>query len=124
MNIALTGLNAATLRVATSADNIANAHTTSDPKNNGGPYIPKDVVQTSQDTGGTIASVVDSDKPPVTLYNPTHPDADINGIVAFPNIDTAQELVNASEAASAYKATLNIIKSQSNLYDTLFNAFA
>jgi flagellar basal-body rod protein FlgC len=119
--IALSGINSASLRIATGANNIVNAVSTT--SKSGGPYIPQDVIQVPNILGGTIATVVDSDKPPVMLYDPTNADADANGIVSLPNIDLAAELVKIDEAAFQFKAALKMLEGQRNLGDSLLDVF-
>jgi flagellar basal-body rod protein FlgC len=121
IGISLTGLDAASLRLAVSADNVANAETTS--KENG-PYIPKDVVQISQQLGGTQAVVKNSDKAPVTSYDPGNLAANSDGLVQLPNVDLAEEAVNQLEASISYKANLQAISNQKNIFNSLFDIFA
>jgi flagellar basal-body rod protein FlgC len=43
-------------------------------------------------------------------YEPSHPAADINGYVKYPNVDKVIERVDASEAQRSYEANLSIIE--------------
>lgn len=38
------------------------------------------------------------------VYDPTHPDADENGYVSYPNVDTVTEMTNLIDASRAYEA--------------------
>ena len=44
--------------------------------------------------------------PPRLEYDPTHPDADENGMVAYPNINILTEMVNMIAASRAYEANV------------------
>jgi flagellar basal-body rod protein FlgC len=129
LNILLSGLNAASLRTSVSASNIANANSTSTRNlgesvdTNNGPYIPQDVVQINQAGGGTLATVIDSDKPPIQLYAPGHPDGDANSIVDFPNIDLAEELVKVQQSSADYKAALKAITYYQNTQEIMLDIF-
>ena len=47
---------------------------------------------------------------PIKKYEPGHPDADTDGYVSLPNIDTAIEYVNAMEASRAYEANITMME--------------
>ena len=38
------------------------------------------------------------------VYDPTHPDADENGYVMYPNVDTVTEMTNLIDSSRAYEA--------------------
>ena len=65
--------------------------------------------------GGVIAEeVVASEEPFVPVYDPSHPDADEDGYVMLPNVNSAEEMVDLMAATRAYEANvtaLNIAKS-------------
>ena len=126
VNILFSGLNAASLRTSVSANNIANARSTSELQN-GKPvnkvYVPQDVIQINQENGGTLASVTYSNKPTVSQYEPNHIAADENGIVQYPDIDLAEELVDAQQAASDYKATLKALEIYKDTQQSLLDVF-
>lgn len=44
--------------------------------------------------------------PPRQVYEPTHPSADARGYVAYPNIDTATEMVTLTGAVRSYEANV------------------
>jgi flagellar basal-body rod protein FlgC len=45
------------------------------------------------------------------VFDPQHPDADEEGMVAYPNINTAVEMVNLISAQRAYEANIAVITS-------------
>lgn len=106
-------------RIETSVENLANSRTTRTPE--GGPYRRRDVVfeavpmgesftgelsQALELRGVVVSSVEVDDGPPMLAHDPGHPDADENGMVRLPNIDSVEELVNLVAAARSYEANL------------------
>ena len=58
---------------------------------------------TREDAAGVrIAAVVTDPSPPLTRYEPGHPDADANGYVAYPAISPVTEMVDLMGASRAY----------------------
>ena len=126
VNILLSGLNAASLRTSVAANNIANARSTSEIQN-GKPvnkvFVPQDVVQVNQENGGTLASAINTGKPPISVYDPGNIAADKSGIVKLPDVDLAQELVNVQQAASEYKSTLKALEIYQNTQKSFLDIF-
>lgn len=126
LNISGSGLTAQRLRMDVISENIANIDTTRTEE--GGPYRRKMVVfETSNDfknmmiknlneyePGGVeVAEIVEDFSEFKLVYNPEHPDADENGYVSMPNVDSLKETVDIMEAYRAYQANitaLNTIK--------------
>ena len=42
------------------------------------------------------------------VYDPTHPDADEDGMVTLPNVNVVEEMVNMVNASKAYEANVSI----------------
>lgn len=130
------GLTAERLRMDVVANNIANANTTRTAE--GGPYRRQMVIlgarpsfaqalaeasgQAPQVTDGAdligrgvrVVQVVQDTRPFKLKYDPTHPDADANGYVRLPNVETVTEMVDLISATRAYEANvtaLNAFKS-------------
>ncbi len=121
LGISLSGLNAAALQLEVSANNIANAHTTSKAA---GPYVPKDVIQLSQGLGGVQSIVVDSNKPPIASFDPSNPAANAEGIVQLPNVDLVEEIGHQLEARASFMANLKAIDAQKFIQSSLFDMLA
>ena len=51
--------------------------------------------------------VTNSKRPPVLKYDPNSPDANAEGNVAYPDINTMSEMANMIEASRAYEANIN-----------------
>jgi flagellar basal-body rod protein FlgC len=104
-------------------ENLANAETTRTPE--GGPYRRKDVVFESSSVespfssvftsqlnsvgGVTVSDIVTDNSEPERRYLPGHPDADKDGYVAFPKINTAEDMVDLMNASRSYEANVSAI---------------
>lgn len=125
--IAVSGLNAASLRLSTAANNIANANDTGALQPAPGqsqPFQPQQVVQQAAPGGGTIATEVPVTPASDPAPDPNSPFANAQGLVAVPNVDTAQQLVNTQVAGVSYDANLKVIEIASQMQGYLLNIFA
>jgi len=83
--------------------NIANAETTRTAA--GGPYRRQVAVVHGSAAGGSVTAQVLADPTAGRLvYDPGHPDADANGYVHMPNVDTSTELVDLMVARRMHEA--------------------
>lgn len=117
-DISGSGMSAERFRMDLIANNIANSETTRTEE--GGPYKKRNVVfeeKTSSQfatmfsgklSGGVKVAQVVSDDSTKQVYDPSHPDADANGNVAYPKISVATEMVDMISATRAYEANLNM----------------
>ena len=48
--------------------------------------------------------------PPLSKYEPFHPDANAKGYVQYPNVNMMAEFVNALEASRSYEANVGVIE--------------
>lgn len=55
------------------------------------------------------------DRAPKLKYDPTHPDADANGYVAYPNINPVVEMADLVEATRSYQANVAAFESAKNM---------
>ena len=121
MRVSASGLDAQMKRMNTISSNIANAETTRGA--DGGPYRRKDAVMQAttdresfdeilnnkldEDVQGVMVTDIQEDqRPPRMVYNPSHPDADENGYVAMPNVNTVHEMANMISAQRSYEANV------------------
>jgi flagellar basal-body rod protein FlgC len=120
LNVSASALTAERTRIEVAVSNMANAESTRGA--NGQPYRRRDVVLASNpgDTfeealgaagavGVKVVDIVEDQSPFQRRYDPTHPDADGEGFVAMPNVDTPEEMVNMLSASRAYQANLSAI---------------
>lgn len=121
LNTSSSGLSAQRLRMNLISSNLANINTTRTPE--GGPYQRKEPIFAAQPVRQSfrdmlnsqlnselsevkVVGVVDDPRPPLSKYNPQHPDADENGYVAMPNINLMEEMVNMMSATQGYEANV------------------
>jgi len=116
IDISVSGLYAQRMRLDAIANNIANATTTRTEK--GGPYRKQEVVFQAHSgdfedgVGGVeVVGVVESPDPPKMVYDPSHPDAGPDGMVAMPNVNIVEEMVDMITATRAYEANIQAINS-------------
>ena len=107
---------------------LQNANTTSGP--DGEPYRRRQVVfeeramdfQTAlrdeqkklQSGGVRVTEIVENENPFIPVYDPSHPDANEEGYVMYPNVNTAEEVIDLMAAQRAYETNVtafNIVKS-------------
>ena len=119
-NISATGMTAQRFRTDIIAENIANVNTTS--TESGGPYRRKIVTFQEKDVtpfsqyysasknravgNGVKVSKVTEDYTTdfIMEYDPSNPDADENGYVSYPNVNTVTEMTNLIDATRSYEA--------------------
>ncbi len=114
-------LNAQKTRLDLIAQNIANAQTTRSA--DGGPYKRQVVTfeaqlanrmarggQAAGATGVKVASISNDPTPGQKIYDPRHPDADVQGMVAMPNVNVSTEMVDLITASRTYEANLSVVK--------------
>lgn len=125
IQIALSGLNAASQRASASASNIANQTTVGalDPADGAPPYAPVTVTQQTQPSGGVQASVIPSGKPAVPTYSPNSPFANQEGLIGVPDINLGEEIVNLQIAKFSYQASTKIIQTESDMQKSLLQMF-
>ncbi|CAM3956240.1 flagellar basal body rod protein FlgC [Arcobacter cloacae] len=137
-NVASSGMSAQRTRINVVSANIANAKTTHTAE--GGPYKKQQVVfedvliasnnkkTNSNDIETTnsinsdlslrgvgVKSIIQSDAKPVMKYDPTHPDANEQGYVAYPDINPVIEMVDLIEAMRSYEANVTSFNTHKNI---------
>jgi flagellar basal-body rod protein FlgC len=74
------------------------------------------LLQEATEAGGaapetvTVARVEKDHRPPKLVYEPGHPDADSQGMVATPDINMAEEMVDLITASRSFDANLAVAK--------------
>ena len=51
-------------------------------------------------------------------YDPSHPDADENGYVAYPNVNIVTEMTNLIDATRSYEANATAFEASKNMLTT------
>lgn len=121
MASSVSALTAEKLRMDVIANNLANINTTRGI--DGGPFHRKMVIfrevvdQTLKETknnkqsglGVRVAGIVEDLETPSRLYyDPSHPDADREGIVRYANVDLSTELINLMNAQRSYQINIGV----------------
>jgi flagellar basal-body rod protein FlgC len=120
MNISASGMTAQRLRMDIISQNIANINTTR--SENGQPYRRKVVTFSEKDatpfqeifmrTAGVVGAgvkatkITTDDSPMRKVFDPSHPDADEQGYVSYPNVNTVQEMTDLIDATRSYEANV------------------
>jgi len=123
MNISASALTATRVRMEVIAENMANSNTTR--TENGEPYRRKYVVfqERTEDnsfaaffnkaqnvTGGVRVLSIGTDMSEFKYdFNPSHPDADADGYVRYPNVEVVQEMTDMMSAFRAYEANITAL---------------
>jgi flagellar basal-body rod protein FlgC len=119
INSTAAALDAERIRMDVVAQNIANVNTTKGP--DGKPYQRQQVVfasvlraQQEGEAAGAqqvqIARIEKDPRPPRLVYLPGHPDANEQGMVAVPDINIHEEMVDMIAASRTYEANLAVAK--------------
>ncbi len=113
-------LEAERIRMEVISQNIANANTSRGP--DGKPYQRQEVVfeallnrqlQGAAESGGKgvmVSRITKDTVAPRLVYNPGHPDANGQGMVAMPNINVHEEMVDMIAASRSFEANLAVVK--------------
>lgn len=134
MAIAASGMAAASVSLTASASNIANMETVGPvpstgpqqpvPSNSGGVY--QAVSATTQALpGGGVTAAISNTRPGYTLaYDPSAPFANLQGMVAAPNVDPVAEAANRISAAAAFRANLAVFETANKNFKSLLDVLA
>jgi flagellar basal-body rod protein FlgC len=115
------------------ATNMANAETTHTAE--GGPFQRKEVIFSAANTSPfalqfadfqqlpnqpvpgsvRISEVVDDPAPPIMRYDPSSPDANKQGYVAYPNINPVQEMVDLMDSVRAYQLNASAVSASKQM---------
>ena len=126
--ISASGLNAQKRRLEVISSNLANAESTRTAE--GGPYRRKDVIfettpvaaaleeptQFSEIYQGVKIGKIVMDKTPLRkVFEPQHPDADVDGYVLYPNVNGVAEMVNMLSALRSYDANVTALDASKSM---------
>jgi flagellar basal-body rod protein FlgC len=118
MSIARSGLEASMLRLTASASNIANAQSTGAVPGSGSgsaAYQPVRAALSPSVGGGVQGRLVATDPAYRLTYDPASVHANADGMIAAPNVDVTDELVEQLSAKLAFEANLKVIAAASEL---------
>ncbi len=114
-------LDAERIRMDVISENIANVNTTKGL--DGKPYQRQQVVfesvlsaQQNSDSSGSVPQttqvvrIARDNRPARMVYNPSHPDANAQGMVAMPDINIHEEMVDMIASSRAYEANIAVVR--------------
>ena len=139
-NISATGMTAQQLRTDVISENIANVNTTrtsdgtpyvrkavvftektltadtavTGANSNGSSFasVLKSACNGRLGDGVKVTSVYEDTSTDMNMvYDPSHPDADEDGYVTYPNVNTVTEMTNMIDATRAYEANVTVLNS-------------
>ncbi len=125
MMISASALTAERTRMNLIASNLANANSIRTPE--GGPYKRKDAMfsamsmenpfssllnkkSQSDAKGVEVMEIMEDHNPPRLQYEPGHPDANVQGYVAYPNVNVVEEMTDMMTATKVYEANVTAAK--------------
>lgn len=122
-DIAGSGMNAQSLRLNTTASNIANAETASSSSdqvyrgrhpvfsaymlpNTSGSTLD---LNAQPSVGVGVDGIVESEAPLQMRYEPGHPKADGDGYVYYPNVNVVEEMTNMISASRSFQVNVDVM---------------
>ena len=120
--VCASGLAAQRAKMDVIVSNLANINTTRTPE--GGAYRRKTIVFSSEPLKGSFDDIlrkvkvedIMEDKESIKMvFDPAHPDADSEGIVAMPDINTVAEMADMITANRAYEACVTAFDATKNM---------
>jgi flagellar basal-body rod protein FlgC len=125
LNISASGMTAERLRMDVTSDNLANADSTTGA--NGQPYQRQEVVlqaggQNFADVLGNaqagvqVSGIVNDPTPGRQVYDPSNPDANPQGYVTMPNVNTVTEMTDLITESRSYEADTQAMTTAKQLY--------
>ncbi len=130
MDISASGLSAQRDRMNVISSNLANIHTTQTPE--GGPYRKKSIVFEAQPAKNSFEQMVqdrlseqvkavkvvgirESTRPPIKVYDPSHPDANESGYVLLPDVNLMSEMVDMISASRSFEANVTAVNASKSM---------
>jgi len=132
MHISAAGMSAQRTRMDIVAENIANAESTHTAE--GGPYRRRQVVfqaiapkqefsnvfnsafQSDQHQSVKAAYISQDKKPFREVYDPSHPDANAQGLVKMPNVNPVEEMVDMNAASRSFEANVTTLEASKRMF--------
>ena len=130
-SISASGMTAEKLRLDLTANNIANMNSTGKPNDPANPPYRRKIpvfAQMLEQAGNSgvlrysykgagvhVTKVLEDQNQPRMVYDPTHPNADEKGYVAYPNINMVNEMVNMMSATRAYEANVTALNAAKDI---------
>ena len=122
-SISGSGMSAQSVRLNTTASNIANADSVSSSVDQTyrarhpvfAAQMQKAAAGQNESVGVQVLGVVESDKPLNVEYAPDHPMADGEGYIYKPNVNVIEEMTNMISASRSYQTNVQLAESAKSM---------
>lgn len=122
-DISGSGMSAQSVRLNTTASNIANADSVSSSIDQTyrarhpvfAAEMQKAAGMQNEAVGVDVLGIVESDKPLNVEYSPEHPMADKDGYIYKPNVNVIEEMTNMISASRSYQTNIQLAESAKNM---------
>jgi len=122
-NITGSGMSAQSMRLNTTASNIANADSVSSSVDETyrarhpvfAAAMQKAAAGQESSVGVQVLGIVESNKPLNVEYSPEHPMADKDGYIYKPNVNVIEEMTNMISASRSYQTNVQLAESAKNM---------
>lgn len=130
-NVAGSGMSAQSIRLNTTASNVANANTASSSIDQ--TYRARqpvfaavhqrymemamhtDGIKSDASKGVQVLGIVESDAPLQPRYEPDHPAANEEGYVYYPNVNVVEEMANMISASRSFQVNVEVMNSAKSM---------
>lgn len=123
LHSAIAGLRVSAQRLGVAAENIANARTSGALSPYDG-YVPQRLEQTTTATGTPTATTQPISQAFIPVYDPADSRANSAGLVGYPNVDLAANIVDLTIAQRSYEANLVTLRTASEMMKVLLDRTA
>jgi len=137
-DIAGSGMSAQSVRLNTTASNLANAESVAAPgeatyrarypvfaaelETAAGGQLPLPSEEgAAEGSNVQVLGVIESDKPLNIRYEPDHPYADENGYVAYPNVNPVEEMSNMISASRSFQINVEMMNTARTLAERVLS---
>ncbi|MBI1336396.1 MAG: flagellar basal body rod protein FlgC [Phycisphaera sp.] len=130
LDISTSGLIAQRQRLDVITANMVNMNTTHDAQGNYAPFRRRIAVfapgdpSSGSEQGVHLREIQLDQSPFRKVYDPGNPDADPDGYIEMPNIDSAVEMVNALDASRAYEANITAVEATKSMMQSALRLLA
>jgi flagellar basal-body rod protein FlgC len=121
-DIAGSGMSAQSLRLNTTASNLSNAQSVSSSVDE--TYRARhpvfstnfsDVLDDNSSVGVKVEGIVESQAPLRKEYEPSHPKADADGYIYYPNVNPVEEMANMISASRSFQSNVEILNTSKQM---------
>lgn len=113
LEISSNGMTAHRAWLELASVNLANAETTRTAT--GGPFRRKLLVLAEDEKGVRVEQIAEDDSPLRVEHDPSHPDADAQGLVRLPNVHPVLEMVDLIAATRGYELNAQALTAQKQM---------